>query len=325
MVICAGAMLVAPTNANSEARSAAVVAPDGARGVGTEDFVAAPHPMYKGEQVTVEEKLGAQLPLDAEFRDEAGRVVTLGAVIGGDLPTVVTFNYSDCPMLCSLQLNGLSAVIPQLAKGNPLTAKEAAIVGATDATKPVAFAIGRQFRLVTFVLEPAQSLEKSVAMREKYIALMPTALQAQARSGWTFLHAKVPADADRATGGDAAIRRVADAVGFHYIYLRDRAEWAHPAALIFSSTKGRVTRYVYGNQFQVSDLRESLLYTGIDNPATAVGFMTRCYHFDSNENNYSRAGVMTLRLGAIAFVTALISAFGVLHFARRRRQPGEIR
>jgi len=106
----------------------------------------------------------------------------------------------------------------------------------------VAFKLGTQFRVVTIDLEPMESLDKLAKMRERYIKKLPEAQQAAARAGWTFLAAATPGDG-------AAIRRVAESVGFKYVYVEERAEWAHPAALIFLSTQGIVTRYVYGIEF----------------------------------------------------------------------------
>src|SRR5690606_21195050 len=103
------------------------------------------------------------------------------------LPTILTFNYSDCPMLCNLQLNGLTAVLPAIAEKH-----EGAL-----------FRVGTQFRIVTIDLEPSESLEKMHKMRERYLERLPEAQRAAARSGWTFLVAETPGDG-------AAIRRVAD-------------------------------------------------------------------------------------------------------------------
>jgi len=40
--------------------------------------------------------------------------VTLGDVMRGDLPAILTFNYSDCPMLCNVQLTGLTTALPKV-------------------------------------------------------------------------------------------------------------------------------------------------------------------------------------------------------------------
>jgi protein SCO1/2 len=262
------------------------------------DEILAPPPTFKGNDVTVDEKLGAKVPVDARFRDQDGKVVTLGELLAGELPTILTFNYSDCPMLCNLQLNGLTAVLPVIAERH----------------EDALFRVGTQFRIITIDLEPKESLEKMQKMRDRYIERLPEAQRAAARTGWTYLVAETPGD-------DAAIRRVASSVGFSYTYIADRAEWAHPAALIFLSVKGTVTRYVYGIEFEPQAMRESIIKAGTSEPATAIGFMNRCYHFDPDANNHSRAGVMALRIGAAGFVVLLLSAFGVMHVIRRNR-PG---
>ncbi|HWU90399.1 MAG TPA: hypothetical protein VN253_24210, partial [Kofleriaceae bacterium] len=213
-----------------------------------DDEILPPPPTYKANSVDVEEHLGARVPLDARFRTVDGAVVTLGEVLRGELPAILTFNYSDCPMLCSLQLNGLVAALPGVAEPGPPPA---------GSTKPgdVAFRVGAQFRIVTIDLEPNESLDRLAKMRDRYLARLPEAQRAAAREGWTFLAAEVPGDG-------AAIRRVAEAVGFHYVYVTERAEWAHPAALIFLSAAGVVTRYVHGIEFAPAMMRDSIFKAG---------------------------------------------------------------
>ena len=61
-------------------------------------------------------------------------------------------------------------------------------------------------------------------------------------------------------------------------------------------------------------MRESILKAGASEPATAVGFMNRCYHFDPDANNYSRTGVLALH---VAPPPALESLSGVPDFVER--------
>src|SRR5689334_16476639 len=61
------------------------------------DDIPVPPPTYKAGGVKVDEKLGAKVPTDARFRDQDGKLVTLGELLAGELPTILTFNYSDCP------------------------------------------------------------------------------------------------------------------------------------------------------------------------------------------------------------------------------------
>ncbi len=271
------------------------------------DSIMATPGSYKGNDVAVEEHLGARVPRDAAFVTSDGKPTTLGALLGDELPTILTFNYSDCPMLCSLQLNGLVNALPKAAVAAPMPGKAG----------NVAFKIGLQFKVVTIDLEPTDSLDKLAKMRDRYIERLPEDQRAAAKSGgWTFLRAVIPGDG-------AAIRRVADAVGFKYHYLPERAEWAHPAALIFLSSAGAVTRYVYGIEFETATMRDSIFKAGQAEASTAVGFMNRCYHYDPDANSHAHAGVVAMRIGAAAFVVLLISAFGLMHFVKKHRRQAE--
>jgi protein SCO1/2 len=254
------------------------------------DEILAPPPTYKGNDVKVEEHLGAHVPLDASFKTTDGKQTTLGEVLKGDLPTILTFNYTDCPMLCSLQLNGLVTVLPKI-----------------DGLHT-----GKQFKIVTIDLEPNEDLAKIGKMRERYLERIPADQREAARAGWTFL-----------VGDAAAIRRVAESVGFGYTYLPERAEWAHPAALIFLSSAGAVTRYVYGIEFDPAMMRESIVRTGASEASTAVGFMIRCYHYDPDATSHAHAGVVAMRVGAAAFVVLMISVFGLMRFLKKHRRSGE--
>ena len=302
----------APDSASSPSSSAAArAAPD--------DEILAPPPTYQAGGVTVDEHVGGRVPLDARFRTQDGALVTLGEVLRGELPAILTFNYSDCPMLCSVQLNGLTAALPAVGQPGPSPVPSATVPGATvpGATVPdardVVFRVGRQFRIVTIDLEPTESLDKAKAMRRRYIERLPEDQRAAAETGWTFLVAATPGD-------DAVIRRVADAVGFRYAYIKERAEWAHPAALILMTATGVVTRYLYGIEFDPAVMRESIYKAGIAEPASAVGFMLRCYHYDPGANSHARAGVLALRIAAAGCAIALAAALAFLHFLRRARR-----
>ena len=57
--------------------------------------------------VDVKEHLSAPVPMDLAFEDENGKPVTLKDYFDGSVPVILTMNYSNCPMLCSLQLTAL--------------------------------------------------------------------------------------------------------------------------------------------------------------------------------------------------------------------------
>jgi protein SCO1/2 len=201
---------------------------------------------------------------------------------------LLTFNYSNCPMLCSLQLNGLVAALPQLQ-----------------------LMAGRQFRIVTVIIEPKESPSRAAETRQKYLDRLPSPYKESAQAGgWTFL----VADAD---GHDASIRRLADTVGFGYKFVPESGEWAHPAALIFLSPSGIVTRYVGDVQYPPEVVAKSIVLAGTSEPSSTAGFILSCFHYDSDANNYSRAGVSAMRIGAAGFLVLMLTALAAWRFLRR--------
>jgi protein SCO1/2 len=244
------------------------------------------------EEIRVEERLGAKVPLELRFRDHAGRQRTLGELVRGDLPVILTFNYSDCPMLCSLQLNGFVAALPAMS-----------------------LRAGAQFRIVTVVLDPQEEPTRAAETREAYLGKLDAGqagLRASAErdDGWTFLVADRPGDG-------AAIRRLAESVGFGYRYVTERGEWAHPATLVFLSASGMVTRYVHGIQYEQGVLDVSVMKAGIAEPSAAAGFLQRCFHYNPDANSQVAAGVSLMRYGAAAFASLVVGGLILAHLLRR--------
>lgn len=62
----------------------------------------------------IEEHLNEQLPLDTRFTDHTGNVIRLGDIFDGKRPVILSLNYSNCPMLCQLQLNSLVATLGEM-------------------------------------------------------------------------------------------------------------------------------------------------------------------------------------------------------------------
>ena len=62
--------------------------------------------------VGIDEKLGGQVALDAQLKDENGNTVTLRQLI--DKPTILTLNYFRCAGICTPLLNGLQKALDSL-------------------------------------------------------------------------------------------------------------------------------------------------------------------------------------------------------------------
>src|SRR5580704_18642806 len=69
-----------------------------------------PSPLLK--TVGIDQKLGAQVPLDLQFTDESGQLVTLRQYFGK--PVILALVYYQCPSLCNMVLNGLVRSVKDL-------------------------------------------------------------------------------------------------------------------------------------------------------------------------------------------------------------------
>ena len=247
-----------------------------------------PPGVFKGVEVV--EKLGAQAPLDARFRDHTGKQVTLADLVRGDLPVLVTFNYSSCPQLCDLQLNGL-----------------------INALATVRLVPGKQFRLATVILAPAETPERAAKTRAHHVEKLRSLGGDVAGDGWTFLVSRDGKD-------EHAIKAVANAVGFGYRYDARQDEYAHPATLVALSVSGVVTRDVHGITPVGSDLEQTIVKAGLAEPSASSGFVMSCFHWDPDGR--AAWGRKLMRYGAFSFASVLIAVLAIILWRRSRHPSG---
>lgn len=212
------------------------------------------------EGVEVSEKLGAPLSLNLSFKDSLGRDVMLRDYFDGHLPVIVTLNYSDCPLLCSLILNGL-----------------------VTALKQVDLVLGKDYRVVTVSLNPNETPTRAHATRNRYLEQYGNPAS---RDGWAFL-----------TGSEANIKAVADSVGFQYSYNEARNEYVHPSAFVIAMPDGHIARYLYGIEYLPDTVRLSLVEASEGKVGTTLDrILLYCFHYDETEGRYAPVAMNIMRL-----------------------------
>lgn len=236
------------------------------------------------EGVGVDEKLDEQIPLDLQFTDENGRRVRLGDYFSEGRPVLLTLVYYDCPMLCTLVLDGM-----------------------VDTLQGLELSGGDQFEMVTVSIDPGEQPHLARAKKQSYVREYG---RAEAAAGWHFL-----------TGEQDQIRRLADAVGFRYRYLPERGEYAHPAALIVLTPEGRVSRYLFGVNNDPKTMRLALVEASEGKIGSIVDqFLLYCYRYDAEEGTYAPAALKIMRVGAI--LAAIVLGAVLVTFWRRDGDEG---
>ncbi len=227
--------------------------------------------------VGIDQKMGAQVPLDVPFTDDSGRNVTLRQYMGK--PVILALVYYSCPSLCTMILDGVVRSI----KESNLTA-------------------GKDFNVVAVSFDPRETREMAAAKKAVYVRQYH---HPGAENGFHFL-----------TGDEGASRSVADAVGFHYAYDPMSNQYAHPSAIMILTPQGRVARYFYGIDYPARDMRFGLEDASggkISSPVDAV--LLYCYHYDPANGKYGFVIMNALRIGG-GLTLVLLVGFMLLMFRR---------
>ncbi|MDQ6632192.1 MAG: SCO family protein, partial [Verrucomicrobiota bacterium] len=110
-------------------------------------------------QIKFDQKIGAQVSLDLRFLDEGGKQVQLGDYFGKK-PVVLMLGYFECPMLCTLVLNG-----------------------AVDGFQGLKWTVGEDFDVVFVSIDPKETPELAAGKRKTYFRSYGRGKE----DGWHFL------------------------------------------------------------------------------------------------------------------------------------------
>jgi protein SCO1/2 len=233
--------------------------------------------------VGVDEHLGVRLPLELPFLRHDRRPIALGEVFNRGRPVILSLNYSNCPMLCSLQLNGL-----------------------IDALRELDWTAGQQFDVVSVSIDPLETPQRARQTQQKYVQAYG---RPGAGAGWTFL-----------TGSERSIRALAEVVGFRYHYVRSRGEYAHAAVFMICTADGRISRYLYGVSFPPTTVRLALVEAGEGTIGTALDqVLLYCFHYDSTAGRYALAARKLMKAGGV--LTLVVLGLLLARLSRRRAEP----
>ena len=224
---------------------------------------------------------GASVPLDAPLTDLDGRTTTPRRVVG-NRPAVIVFADYRCTQLCSPIL---------------------AVAG--DALSKSGLVPGRGYRLIVIGFNPRATRADARAMIGGQI-------------GWDT---PVGGATFPLMGGEPSVRRLTQAVGYHFVYDGDNARYAHPAALLIVTPEGRLSRVLTGLSITGEDARRALVAAKTGGVA---GFVNQvrllCYGLGASVGRY--AGPVRILLAATGAATLAVIAAALLLLSRasaRRR------
>ena len=225
------------------------------------------------KDIGIDQKLDQLVPLDLTFKDETGKTVRLGDYFQAGRPVILNLVYYTCPMLCGEELAGESSALAVLR-----------------------FTPGKEYEAVSVSFNPDETPENAADAKKTYIDRMNEHLEQKTDgAGWHFL-----------TGQEPEIRKLADAVGFHYRRDPQSGQFMHSTAIMIVTPQGKLAQYYYGVEFSPKDVRLGLIEASRNKIGNLVDqVFLYCYHYDPSTGRYGAVISRILRLAGVATVVVL--------------------
>jgi protein SCO1/2 len=236
------------------------------------------------EGVEINEHPGDTLPLDLILTSSTGETFRLGDYLQNDRPMLLTLVYYNCPMLCNLVLNGLA-----------------------DGVRDLDLTPGKDFTMMAVSFNPRETAELAAAKKKNYIKYVG---RPEIAPGWIF-----------AVGEADQTQKLADAVGFKYIWDEETQQYGHQAVSYVITPEGVISRYLYGIDYPQRTLRLSLIEASKGKIGSVVDRIALyCFHYDPNSGGYVVLATNVMKLGGVLTVIVLGGVLLLLWVRERRKK-----
>ena len=237
------------------------------------------HPKDAGD-IGLNEKLGQYVPLELTFKDEDGRPVSLKQLV--HTPMILALVYYHCPNVCSLLLQNLADVL------NRLPAEP-----------------GKDYTALAISFDERERPDFALQRKKIYLQM---------------IHKPFPGDAWRFLTGDREnIRKLTDAVGFHF--RRVGEDFEHPVSLMILAPDGKIVRYMYGAAPLPFDLKLALVEASQGKIGPAISKIARfCFSYDPKGQ---KLVFNTLKVTGTVTLFFAVSFVAFLFFKGRKHHPKE--
>jgi len=228
----------------------------------------------EGQDIGVDSREGTLIDGNLRFLDTENRSVLFSDFFQGNRkPIMMSFNYSDCPKLCSVQLENM-----------------------TLALREVDLRVGRDFEFISISIDPQETTVTAKKSKEIYTKLYN---RPDTNEGWHFL-----------VGQEDAIKNLADQCGYIYKYVPEQKLYSHPPAFIMISPQGEIVRYIPGLDYDPQTIRLALIESAagkIGSPVDWAMYSLGCFSFDGTMGKYTFQAMALMRIAGLVTVVLLLA------------------
>ncbi len=228
-----------------------------------------------------DERLGEYIFSDDNFALSSGDSIKIKNIFHNNKPIILNPVYYECPMLCGLVLNGLLKSVSAI-DWNP----------------------GEEYNIITFSINPN---EKHDLAKSNKLGYLDSLNRKSAENGWYFL-----------TGNENAIKKLTASFGFRYFFDERINQFNHPAGIVVLSPDGKITRYLYGIEYESIQLKKALS-EAVEGKigTTADKLILYCYSYNPDLNSYTPVALNIMKLGGVIIMLGLGLFLGVLWFKEK--------
>ena len=233
--------------------------------------------------VEIVSRLGDQLELDTRFHDDHNHYVRLGDFFDGKKPVILSFNYSNCPKLCSVQLENMTVALGQLD-----------------------FTVGEDFEVVSISIDPLEQTSRAKATKDLYTKIYN---RRGSEDGFHFLVAD-----------PETIRFMTDSCGFKYKYIPHQKLYSHSPVFLLISPSGKIVRYIHGLDYKPVTIERALVEAAegkIGSPINRLSYALGCFLYDESTGQYTTQVMGIMRIGGAIMVAVLMFTLLPYWFFRR--------
>jgi len=250
--------------------------------------ITGPNPQEQFQDISIEQNLEAQVPIEMLVRDEAGNLVTLTELMDNK-PAILALVYYECPMLCNIVLDGVEGVI--------------------DAMK---YDIGDDYNVLTLSIDPGETPELAARKKANHLERLG---RSGAQDGWHFL-----------TADEDTIDAVADTVGFRYAYDPATDQYAHAAGIMVLTPRGKIARYYYGVEYIARDVEFGLVEASQGRIGSVVDqLVLLCFQYDPATGQYGVYIIGAMRIMAALMILGFALMYTTLYLRGRKKKREQAR
>ena len=230
--------------------------------------------------------VGTKVSLDTVFTDEEGEQVPLFSQFLDGKPVLLSMVYYNCPGLCSLHMNGASALFQEME------------------LKP-----GKDFNWITVSMDHTEGPELAVQKKISYMNEFPVD---DSEGGWRFL---------TSINSKESLDKLTKELGFSYKWDEKSKQFAHSAAFYALSPDGLISQIIPGVGFDKKTVRLSLVDASKGSIGGAIDqLLLFCFEFDPTKNKFVLYSWNIMR--AASALTVLILGIILIPMWMKERSRG---